>query len=53
MTGGGFGGSAIALVDADRADVVAAAVVAAFADAQLTEPNVFAVTPSPGAHRLS
>jgi galactokinase len=53
MTGGGFGGSAIALVDGDQAHDAAAAVTAAFAAAQLTEPNIFAVTPSPGAHRMS
>ena len=33
MTGGGFGGSAIALVDADEVDRVAQAVADAFADA--------------------
>ena len=53
MTGGGFGGSAIALVEADRADAVAGAVTEAFTTARLTEPRVFAVTPSPGAHRLT
>ncbi|MDQ2796998.1 MAG: galactokinase [Actinomycetota bacterium] len=52
MTGGGFGGSAIALVDTDQADAVAAAVTAAFAAARLIEPKIFSVTPSPGAHRL-
>lgn len=49
MTGGGFGGSAIALVDA-RSDDVGIAVRHAFAAAGLREPNVFAVTPAAGAH---
>lgn len=38
MTGGGFGGSAIALVEATAAPDVAAAVAAAFADAGLHAP---------------
>ncbi|HNQ08222.1 MAG TPA: galactokinase, partial [Tetrasphaera sp.] len=51
MTGGGFGGSAIALVPADRADAVADAVIAAFAAAGFTAPEPFAVMPSPSARR--
>ncbi|MFD1504380.1 galactokinase [Georgenia yuyongxinii] len=38
MTGGGFGGSAIALVDAERAEPVAVAVQEAFAGAGLRPP---------------
>lgn len=38
MTGGGFGGSAIALVPAGRADEVSAAVERAFADAGFAAP---------------
>jgi galactokinase len=49
MTGGGFGGSAIALVDADRVDAVAAAVTAAFDERGFREPRTFAAVPSDGA----
>ena len=51
MTGGGFGGSAIALVRADDADRISEAVVAAFRDAGLTAPSPFAVTAGPPAGR--
>ncbi len=51
MTGGGFGGAAIALVDADRIDAVSDAVRRAFADAGFAAPTIFTVTPSAGAHR--
>jgi galactokinase len=44
MTGGGFGGSAIALVRADQVDAVAAAVAQAFADAGLTPPAFLTAT---------
>jgi galactokinase len=53
MTGGGFGGSAIALVPADSADVVAGAVRAAFAAAGHREPDIRATEPSAGAERVS
>ena len=50
MTGGGFGGSAIALVDAGRVDSVAAAVAAAFAAHRLTEPAfLVAIASAPAA----
>ncbi|MGW2305542.1 galactokinase [Streptomyces sp. NPDC001809] len=52
MTGGGFGGSAVVLVDADRADAVAAAVGKAFAEAGLAAPGIFPAVPSAGARRL-
>ncbi|MEX0171881.1 galactokinase [Streptomyces sp. LMG1-1-1.1] len=52
MTGGGFGGSAVVLVDADRADEVAAAVGAAFAGAGFAAPGIFPAVPSAGARRL-
>ncbi|MFM6848733.1 MAG: galactokinase [Terrabacter sp.] len=51
MTGGGFGGSCIAIVPADAADAVAAAIGAAFADAGLTTPRSFTVTASGPAAR--
>jgi galactokinase len=53
MTGGGFGGCVIALVDADSADAVAGAVAKAFADAGYDPPAPFIATPSAGARRLS
>jgi galactokinase len=52
MTGGGFGGCVIALVDADRCDRVADAVRAAFAERGFTAPDWFVTRASPGAHRL-
>ncbi|WP_405371965.1 MULTISPECIES: galactokinase [unclassified Microbacterium] len=51
MTGGGFGGAAIALVDADAVERIGAAVTAAFAAAGYTAPHVFTVRPSEGARR--
>ncbi|MBT1618291.1 galactokinase [Curtobacterium poinsettiae] len=51
MTGGGFGGAAIALVDQASRDAIAAAVTAAFADAGYREPNVFTVRAAQGARR--
>ncbi|WP_371484724.1 galactokinase [Kitasatospora sp. NBC_00315] len=53
MTGGGFGGSVIALVTEDGADGVADAVTAAFAEAGLTAPRIFTALAAQGAHRLS
>ncbi|MEV4655267.1 galactokinase [Micromonospora sp. NPDC049301] len=53
MTGGGFGGCVLALVDADRADAVAAAVTAAYAERGFTAPNTVPVLPAPGATRLT
>ncbi len=52
MTGGGFGGSVIALVAEDEADRIAAAVTAAFAAAGLAEPRIFPALAAQGAHRL-
>jgi galactokinase len=52
MTGGGFGGCVVALVDADRADAVAAAVAKAFANHGFTEPVSFGAVPGPGAARV-
>ncbi|OPZ48581.1 MAG: Galactokinase [bacterium ADurb.BinA028] len=51
MTGGGFGGCAIALVDAASASSVEAAVLAAFAQAGWSSPVPFLVTPADGAGR--
>ncbi len=51
MTGGGFGGAAIALVARERVEAVRDAVGAAFAASGFAAPKVFTVTPSAGAHR--
>ncbi|MFE2957747.1 galactokinase [Nocardia tengchongensis] len=52
LTGAGFGGSIIALVDRDRAADVSAAIREAFSANAFTPPRTFAVTPAAGAHRL-
>lgn len=51
MTGGGFGGAAIALVDHDRLDGVKDTVAAAFATAGFAAPTMFTVAASEGARR--
>ncbi|MDX6250246.1 MAG: galactokinase [Kribbellaceae bacterium] len=53
MTGGGFGGCIIALVEADAVDTTLAAIEKAFADRGFTAPTSLAATPSPGASRIS
>ncbi|MET9804362.1 galactokinase [Streptomyces sp. NPDC006368] len=53
MTGGGFGGSAIVLTEADTAQTVTKAVEAAFAAAGYTAPRVFPAVPSAGARRVA
>ncbi|MGW3608294.1 MULTISPECIES: galactokinase [unclassified Micromonospora] len=52
MTGGGFGGCVLALVDTGRADAVAATVTAAYAERGFTAPGTITVLPAPGATRL-
>ncbi|MCX2183182.1 galactokinase [Streptomyces sp. SKN60] len=52
MTGGGFGGSAVVLVEDGAADEVAGAVGKAFGAAGFVEPRVFPVVPGDGARRL-
>ncbi|WP_433266687.1 galactokinase [Micromonospora vinacea] len=52
MTGGGFGGCVLALIEADRADAIAAAVTEAYAERGFTAPGTITVLPSPGATRL-
>ncbi|KAF2414885.1 galactokinase [Microbacterium sp. B35-04] len=51
MTGGGFGGAAIALVSHDRVQAVTDAATAAFAAAGFAAPTIFTVSPSAGAAR--
>ncbi|MFF3581651.1 galactokinase [Streptomyces mirabilis] len=53
MTGGGFGGSAIVLVESADVDTVTKAVTEAFGSAGHTAPRVFPAVPSAGARRLS
>ena len=52
MTGGGFGGSAIALVPTDRAADVADRVAGAFADRRWPAPGVLPAPASAGARRV-
>ena len=51
MTGGGFGGTAIALVRTTRVEALIAAVTQAFADHGFSAPRCFVVTAAAGAHR--
>ena len=51
MTGGGFGGAAIAIIHKDKLAELDAACKRAFAAAGFVEPRVFAVVPSDGARR--
>ncbi|RVX38333.1 galactokinase [Nonomuraea polychroma] len=53
MTGGGFGGSAIALVSDDRLESVQQSVVAAYAERGFQPPRFLPATPAPGAHRVA
>ena len=52
MTGGGFGGATIALIDAERVPALAAAIIEAFSWAGLAAPRISRVTPGPGARRV-
>jgi galactokinase len=52
MTGGGFGGCVIALIDADSSGAVADRVAKSFADHGFAAPATFRATPSGGAARL-
>ena len=53
MTGGGFGGSSIALVPADAVDDAERTIAEAFAERGWREPASFAVTAGAAAHRNS
>lgn len=53
MTGGGFGGAAIAIIDQNKMELLAEHVKAVFARKGFAAPNVFAVAPSDGARRES
>ena len=52
MTGGGFGGCVLALVDADAVDPVVRAVEAAYGAAGVRPPAAFVATAADGARRL-
>jgi galactokinase len=51
MTGGGFGGSTITLIDAVLVSGLTTALQDAFASARFTAPGVSTVTPGPGARK--
>jgi galactokinase len=51
MTGGGFGGSVIALVNARDVNSIASSVAAGFAALRLNEPAFMVATPSDAAGR--
>ncbi|MFF1711023.1 galactokinase [Streptomyces sp. NPDC058268] len=53
MTGGGFGGSAIVLVEEPDAEQVTKSILESFTSAGHTAPRVFAAVPSAGARRLA
>ena len=53
MTGGGFGGSAIALVPEEESEKVSTAVVNSFRMAGFKQPVIFPVAPADGARRLA
>ncbi|MCY1675473.1 galactokinase [Pseudarthrobacter sp. SL88] len=53
MTGGGFGGAAIALTPVASEEKVRAAVVRAFAGAGYAAPDIFTVSPAAGAMRVA
>ncbi|NQD89945.1 galactokinase [Paenarthrobacter sp. CM16] len=53
MTGGGFGGSAIALTPVGQEQQVRDAVVRSFGEAGYATPDIFTVTPAAGARRLT
>lgn len=52
MTGGGFGGAAIALTPKDKIDSLTMAVKYEFKKRGFIEPNIFTVKASAGAHRV-
>ncbi len=53
MTGGGFGGSAVVLVEGGDIDLVTLAIREAFAARDFARPAIFEVAPSAGASRLA
>lgn len=53
MTGGGFGGSAIALLDRDQVEQVMQAITKAFAQENLNQPHFLIATPEVAAARVA
>jgi galactokinase len=53
LTGGGFGGAAIALVPIDTVAAARTAVASRYAEASYQEPTMFIVEPSEGAQRIA
>ena len=53
ITGGGFGGCAIGLFDADGPDDAVRAIQVAYAERDYAPPSAFLATPSDGTHRLA
>lgn len=53
MTGGGFGGAAIALVPTELINELTVAIRYAFKMRGFIEPNIFSVTAADGAHRIA
>jgi galactokinase len=51
MTGGGFGGSTITLIDEGQVPALRAALADAFHAAGFAQPHVTTVTPGAGAHK--
>lgn len=52
MTGGGFGGCAIALIEPERVDELRSMLEALFAARNWSRPSIFVTSPSNGAHQL-
>ena len=52
MVGGGFGGSAIALIKKSELEIIKSAIKKAFADNGFKEPRFFQSLPSEGAEIL-
>lgn len=53
MTGGGFGGSAIALIEAGKVDRLREVLEARFLDRRWEKPDVFVVQAADGAHQVT
>jgi galactokinase len=53
MTGGGFGGAAIALVERKNVHEISNAILVSFAERGFIEPNIFTVSAADGASRVS
>lgn len=51
MTGGGFGGAAIAIIEEPKLEELGRSCLQAFSNQGFIEPNVFSVAPSDGARR--